>query len=116
LQPYKNTLQVKRIMSVVLDQPVFLEYLKVKEFLNLICRLYDLSDQKLVKEYFDRWGLDKHLNKLLYSLSRGTRKRVSIVSALIRPFQIVILDEPFNELDIEARFLLFTTECADGEN
>ena len=106
LQPYKNTLQVKRIMSVVLDQPVFLEHLKVKEFIHLMCRLYEVSNQELVNTYINRWGLDKHYNKQLCFLSRGLRKRVSIVSALIRSFQIVILDEPFNELDIEARFLL----------
>lgn len=105
-QPNKQNHQAKLITSVILDEPVFLENLKVKEFFRLICRLYDVSYESNTISIIERWEMHRYDQKQLRFLSRGLRRKVSIVAALIRPFKVMIMDEPFKELDIDARRIL----------
>ncbi|SIT05542.1 ATP-binding cassette domain-containing protein [Neptunomonas antarctica] len=44
-------------------------------------------------------GVDEHLNKKPATLSGGQRQRIALIRTLLRPEAIVLLDEPFAELD-----------------
>ena len=47
----------------------------------------------------DQFGLQAHLRKPVYALSRGLMQRASLVRALLHQPRLLLLDEPFTALD-----------------
>ncbi|MBN1501077.1 MAG: ATP-binding cassette domain-containing protein [Spirochaetes bacterium] len=58
---------------------------------------------KNAEELIDRVGLKGYENFFPYQLSGGMKKRVEIAAALINSPDLLILDEPFSQLDILTR-------------
>jgi ABC-2 type transport system ATP-binding protein len=50
-------------------------------------------------ELFERFNLQEFRNKLIESLSHGTRQRVVLSSALLHDPKVIIIDEPMVGLD-----------------
>ena len=48
-------------------------------------------------------GIDTHLNSAPYSLSGGQKQLISVIRGLVSDSSILVLDEPFNHLDIEVK-------------
>jgi ABC-type multidrug transport system ATPase subunit len=51
----------------------------------------------------ERFGLAEHLDKGLFMLSTGTRRKVWLVAACASGARLVLLDQPFGALDAPAR-------------
>ncbi len=51
-------------------------------------------------------GLEQHLDKKYYTLSSGYRRRVQLAIALLKKSGILLLDEPFANLDRKRRAML----------
>ena len=56
-------------------------------------------DAPAVEEMTDILGLSHLLNQSAHTLSHGQRQRVALVRALLKPFKLLLLDEPFSHLD-----------------
>ena len=57
----------------------------------------------IIKAHLSSFGIDYLLDKTLLTLSSGEHKRFQLVKMLLAPAPVVILDEPFVGLDIQAR-------------
>lgn len=64
---------------------------------------------ELAREALDRWGLADAERRFPHELSGGMRKRLSMARAWFHDPQALILDEPFVNLDREARAALWET-------
>ncbi len=53
------------------------------------------------EEMSDRLGVRSCLDQTVSTLSHGQRQRIAIIRALRKPFQWLLLDEPFSHLDDE---------------
>jgi ABC-2 type transport system ATP-binding protein len=90
--------------SFVPDDPVLYDDLSVREHLTYVAALYGEppgeDDQETL---LDRLGLTHRADDLPARFSRGLRQKASIALGLIRPFRLLLVDEPFVGLDSSGR-------------
>lgn len=78
-------------------------YLTVEENVLTFAKLYKVDSYEAhnrMEKLLKRLNLFQHKQKLIYQLSGGMKKRVDLAVTLIHSPKLIILDEPFNGLDI----------------
>ena len=58
-------------------------------------------DDNQIAEYTRKLGLDELSDRVIYSLSDGQKKRLQILSIVMMGHSLLLLDEPFNGINIE---------------
>lgn len=105
----KNSLECKRIMAYIPDNPDLYEYLTGIQYLNFIADIYEISrelrEERIKKETEDL-GIYSALGDLISTYSHGMKQKLAIIGALIHEPKLLILDEPFVGLDPEASLIL----------
>ena len=105
----KNSLECKKIMAYIPDNPDLYEYLTGIQYLNFIADIYEISrelrEEKIKKEAEDL-GIYSALGDLISTYSHGMKQKLAIIGALIHEPKLLILDEPFVGLDPEASLIL----------
>ena len=113
-----GSLEARAATSYLPDNPVLYDDLSVYEHLEYIARLHGVDDwQAPADELLDRLDLGERADDLPSRFSRGMRQKVSLALALVRPFQLLLVDEPFVGLDAPAQTTLvelLRAAVADG--
>jgi ABC-2 type transport system ATP-binding protein len=96
-----GTPQVRSKLAFVTDNPVLYDDLTVREHLELVALAHGVNGDldAEVLGVLRALGLERQGEFLPAELSRGMRQKTQIACALIRPFQILVLDEPVVGLD-----------------
>lgn len=103
-----GTLAARAALSYLPDTPVFYEDLSVAEHLGYVAALHGVEDPApRLDSLLERLGLEEWRDSLPAELSHGTRQKASIALAFVRPFSVLIADEPFDGLDPPSRTALF---------
>ncbi len=93
----------KPFTSAFIDESFLIGYLTPEEYFDFIARLRGVNkvDLKAFLKQFEELFNDEILGqkKYLRDLSKGNQKKAGIVAALIGQPEVVILDEPFANLD-----------------
>jgi ABC-type multidrug transport system ATPase subunit len=72
------------------------------ENLRYFARLYGLQDEKRCADSITAVGLDPELQRPVGQYSQGMRQRMSLARALLNDPKILLLDEPFSNVDIRS--------------
>jgi putative ABC transport system ATP-binding protein len=87
----------KTSISLVFQDLRLFSHLTALENINLIPVANPQAPA--VEEMADQLGIMDLLHQSVATLSHGQRQRVALVRALRKPFQFLLLDEPFSHLD-----------------
>jgi ABC-2 type transport system ATP-binding protein len=103
-----------------LDEHMLLAYLTPDEYFETLRVIYGLSadDLRLHLDKFSEFFNDEVLGKKKYirDLSKGNLKKVGIAAALLGNPQVVLLDEPFENLDPSSQIRLKKLILREKEN
>lgn len=110
----------KPFTAAFIDESFLIGYLTPEEYFNFIADLRGINNVDLniflaqFSEMFNGEILGQ--KKYLRDLSKGNQKKVGIIAALIGNPEIIILDEPFANLDPTTQIRLKTTLKSLTEN
>jgi len=105
----KNSFRLNKIIGYVPEEPILYEKLTTEEFLYFICTAYEMEKNAIeekINHYLHLFHIWETRNKFIETFSKGTKKKISIISALIHEPEILILDEPAEGLDPRMVYLL----------
>ena len=100
-----NTIECKKIMSYVPDNPDMYENMKAIDFINFVCDMYETPyhiRKNNIDKYAKMFELTDKLNNDISSFSHGMKQKVALIAALAHDPKILIMDEPFVGLDPKA--------------
>ncbi|MEO1652651.1 MAG: ATP-binding cassette domain-containing protein [Bacteroidota bacterium] len=98
----KEWVQIRQYeMSIVFQDLRLFSHLTALENIQVKSVLYDEDKTLEIKELANQMGILPLMDKKAAFLSYGEKQRVAIIRALIQPFELLLLDEPFSHLDEE---------------
>lgn len=113
-----GSIESRASVSYLADQPVFYDDLSVWEHLEYIARLHGTENwEQQAVDLVDMVGLMPRVDDLPVTFSRGLKQKAAIAMAFVRPFDVMLIDEPFVGLDRTGRnalLELLTLAHGDG--
>ena len=113
-----HSIDARALTSYLADTPVFYDDLSVWEHLEYVARMHGVTAwEQHAADLLDHLGLYDRAEELPQRFSRGLRQKAAIAIAFIRPFELLLVDEPFVGLDAagkEALLALFDQAASDG--
>ena len=97
--------EYKRGLGFVLDEPLYFDWMEPGEYLRFVGLMYGLSPREAERrssellEFFDLAGKK---GDLIRTFSTGMKKKISLAAAVIHKPRMLILDEPFEGIDVLA--------------
>ena len=99
-----GSLRARALTSYLADNPTFYDDLSVWEHMEYVSRLHGVSDwQQTAADLLAQVGLYERADDLPMTFSRGLRQKAAIALAFCRPFDLMLVDEPFVGLDARGR-------------
>jgi len=93
---------VKRFVGYLPDDPIFYDYLTGREIINFVGEMHGLGKEDIKRASTPLVGmleLEGDLDEYAANYSRGMKKKLALVCALLHDPEFLILDEPTNGLD-----------------
>jgi ABC-type lipoprotein export system ATPase subunit len=109
-----STFRQKRLSIVFQDLRLFTEQ-TARNNIELKRQLDPYHPPEKIDEMAARLGISNKLTRLAKTCSYGEQQRIAIIRSLMQPFDFLLLDEPFSNLDENNRrkaFELIQEECA----
>jgi len=94
--------EVMRHVGYLPDEPVFYDFLRGSEIVRFVGRMHGLSRREVerrFRELSDRLGLEGAEEEFAVNYSKGMRKKLGLICALLPSPSLLILDEPTDGLD-----------------
>jgi ABC-type multidrug transport system ATPase subunit len=97
-----NPREVCRELGYMAHPSLLYDEMSGMENLRYFARLYSLADEKRCADSIAAVGLDAGLLRPVGQYSQGMRQRMSLARALLNDPKILLLDEPFSNVDIRS--------------
>ncbi len=98
----KNPREVCREFGYMAHPSLLYDEMSGMENLRYFARLYGFEDEARCAQVISAVGLDPQLLRPVGQYSQGMRQRMSLARALLNDPKILLLDEPFSNVDIRS--------------
>ena len=106
-----KTVDIRDFLGYSQQENALYDMLTLEENIRIYGELYDVKKQVIaerMKILLSRLGLNGNEKKLVKEFSGGMKKRADLAVALIHDPKVLVLDEPFNGLDISLQQFIWT--------
>jgi ABC-type multidrug transport system ATPase subunit len=110
LDAFEDRVAVKRLIGFLPDEPVFYSYLSGRETLSLSAAMHGLDSKATLARLeptIARLRLANDLDNFAEDYSRGMKKKLGLLLAMLHAPKLLVLDEPTNGLDVESTHLFY---------
>src|SRR6516165_9072422 len=110
LDAFEDRVRVKRLIGFLPDEPIFYSYLSGREILELSAAMHGLDPKATLERLgptIARLRLSEDLGNYAEDFSRGMKKKLGLLLALLHQPKLLVLDEPTNGLDVESTHLFY---------
>jgi ABC-2 type transport system ATP-binding protein len=110
LDAFEDRVVVKRLIGFLPDEPVFYSYLSGRETLSLSAAMHGLNARdtlQTLEPMIAKLRLAEDLGAYAEDYSRGMKKKLGLLLAMLHRPKLLVLDEPTNGLDVEATHLFY---------
>lgn len=90
------------LLGALIEQPGFLPQYSGFRNLQLLASINNIADKKNIHNLMRKFDLDPLDKRPYYKYSLGMKQRLGIIGAIMEDPDLVILDEPTNNLDVDA--------------
>jgi len=117
---FDERVTVMRLIGFLPDEPVFYSYLSGREILELSAAMHGLDVPAAMDRLtptIARLRLAEDIDNYAEDYSRGMKKKLGLLLAMLHEPKLLVLDEPTNGLDVESTRLfyeLITETAASG--
>lgn len=95
-----GSVEARAATSFLPDAPILYEDLSVNEHIEYIARLHHTEDwEEYGDDLLEMFNLEQRADDLPAKFSRGLKQKTALILGLIRPFSLLLVDEPFVGLD-----------------
>jgi ABC-2 type transport system ATP-binding protein len=95
-----GSIDARAALSYLPDDPVVYDDLSLAEHMEYVARLHETEGWEARGAYLlERLGIAHRADDLPVRFSRGLRQKTSLALGLVRPFEVLLVDEPFVGLD-----------------
>jgi ABC-type multidrug transport system ATPase subunit len=110
LDAFEDRVEVKRLIGFLPDEPIFYSYLSGREVLELSAAMHGLdvsATMDRIAPIMAKLRLSEDINNYAEDYSRGMKKKLGLLLALLHEPKLLVLDEPTNGLDVESTRLFY---------
>lgn len=110
LDAFEDRVRVKRLIGFLPDEPVFYSYLSGREVLELSAAMHGLDVAETmgrISALIARLRLSDDIDNYAEDYSRGMKKKLGLLLAMLHEPKLLVLDEPTNGLDVESTHLFY---------
>lgn len=107
---FEDRVEVKRLIGFLPDEPVFYSYLSGREVLELSAAMHGLdvaSTIGRITPIIAKLRLSDDIDNYAEDYSRGMKKKLGLLLAMLHDPKLLVLDEPTNGLDVESTHLFY---------
>ncbi|MFD8492461.1 ATP-binding cassette domain-containing protein [Amycolatopsis sp. NPDC059657] len=105
-RPSTGTIEGRPVVGYLPDRFPAAQRMSARAYLRHMGRIRGITDLSLVDELLDRLALVGGKSTQLRQLSKGNAQKVGLVQAILAQPDLLILDEPWSGLDVEAHTVL----------
>jgi ABC-2 type transport system ATP-binding protein len=120
LDCFERRVDVMRRVGYLPDEPAFYDHLRGGEILRFVGEMHGLSHERIAAvsgPLIERFELKDAVDEFAVNYSKGMKKKLALIAALLHGPDVLILDEPTNGLDpyaTRALHELMRAEAAAG--
>ncbi|MDR6226131.1 ABC transporter ATP-binding protein [Desmospora profundinema] len=94
--------EFKQRIAYVPDELILPEALTGSEYLDFVTSMYEHANAEKRKNLIELFDMKAALNEPIETYSHGMKKKTQLIAAFMLKSSVVIMDEPFRGLDVEA--------------
>lgn len=113
-----GSIDARRLAAYVPDHPSLYEDISLEEQIEYTARVHGVEGwEAKARSYLTEFGMEDRADSLTSGFSRGMKQKASLILAFIRPFELLLADEPYAFLDKDSKeglSRLLATAAAGG--